>query len=153
MDALDAFRAGRSLKPITSIKELQLLRQFCGFCKDRRWLDDNAAKRIKPPRNIRPNDVEPFSLVEVDEIIKACDRIGQTTYERLRARAMVLALRYTALRLGDVAMLARDRVTKDGKRWRVFLRTEKERQAGVSADPRRAEGRARSRPPAPWLRR
>ncbi len=125
MDALDAFRAGRSLKPITSIKELQLLRQFCGFCKDRRWLDDNAAKRIKPPRNIRPNDVEPFSLVEVDEIIKACDRIGQTTYERLRARAMVLALRYTALRLGDVAMLARDRVTKDGKRWRVFLRTEK----------------------------
>ena len=124
-DALDAFRASRKLTPITSIKELQLLRQFCGFCKDRRWLDDNAAKRIKPPRNIRPNDVEPFSPVEVNEIIEACDRIGQTTYERLRARAMVLALRYTALRLGDVAMLARDRISKDGKRWRVFLRTEK----------------------------
>ena len=124
-DVLDAFRASRSLKPITSIKELQLLRQFCGFCKDRRWLEENVAKRIRPPRNIRPNDVEPFSPVEVSEIVKACDRIGQTAYERLRARALVLALRYTALRLGDVAMLGRGRISKDGKRWRIFLRTEK----------------------------
>jgi integrase len=38
---------------------------------------------------------------------------------------MVLTLRYTALRIGDVSMLARDRVTRDGDRWRIFLRTEK----------------------------
>jgi integrase len=38
---------------------------------------------------------------------------------------MVLLLRYTALRIGDVAMLAKDRITKDGHRWRIFLRTEK----------------------------
>jgi site-specific recombinase XerD len=36
-DHLDAFRAGRKLKPITSSKELELLRQFCGFCIDRKW--------------------------------------------------------------------------------------------------------------------
>ena len=124
-DHLDAFRAQRDLKPVTSSKELQLLRQFCGFCKDRHWLRENVAARIKSPRNIKPNDVEPFSVSEVAEIVKACDLIGRTSYERRRARAMVLTLRYTALRIGDVAMLARDRISKDGQRWRIFLRTEK----------------------------
>lgn len=124
-DVLDAFRASRQLKPITSSKELQILRQFCGFCADRRWIDGNPAKRIKGPRNIRPNDVEPFTPAEVVKILHACDLIGRGPYERLRAKAMVLSFRYTALRLGDVAMLARDRITRDGKRWRVYLRTEK----------------------------
>ena len=122
---LDSFRAGRELKPITSSKELQLLRQFCGFCADRRWASENVATRIKSPRNIKPNDVEPLTPAEVSEIIKACDAIGRTSYERRRAKAMVLALRYTALRIGDVAMLARDRISVDGNRWRIFLRTEK----------------------------
>jgi site-specific recombinase XerD len=124
-DSLDAFRAGRALKPITSSKELQLLRQFCGFCKDRQWAADNVAAHIKSPRNIKPNDVEPFTTAEVSEIIKACDVIGRTSYERRRAKVMVLALRYTALRIGDVAMLARDRISEGGNRWRIFLRTEK----------------------------
>jgi site-specific recombinase XerD len=124
-DLLDAFRASRDLKPVTSTKELQLLRQFCGFCVDRKWMEENAAKRIKPPRNIKPNDVEPFSPAEVKSIIKACDAIGRGPYERLRARAMVLTLRYTALRIGDVAMLSKDRLSRESGRWRIFLRTEK----------------------------
>src|ERR1700722_17749356 len=59
-NVLDKFRAGRGLKPVTSSKELQFLRQFCGFCVDRRWMESNPAKRIKSPRNLKPNDVEPF---------------------------------------------------------------------------------------------
>ena len=59
---------------------------------------------------------------------QACGLIGQTAYERLRTRAMILTLRYTALRIGDVAMLARDRIGRDGDRWRIFLRTEKSGQ-------------------------
>ena len=125
MDHLCTFRAGRGLSPITSSKELQLLRQFCSFCQDRKWSSENVAKRIKPPRNIQPNDVEPFSLLEVSKIIEASGQIGRTPYERLRAKAMILMLRFTALRIGDVAMLAKDRISRDGKRWRVFLRTEK----------------------------
>lgn len=128
-DMLDAFRASRRLAPLTSIKELQLVRQLFGFCNDRRWVEENVAKRIKPPRNIRPNDVEPYTSAEVNAIISACNRIGTAPYERLRTRAMVLMLRYTALRIGDVAMLARDRVGADGKRWRIFLRTEKNGKA------------------------
>jgi integrase/recombinase XerC len=122
---LDVFRAGRALKPITSSKELELLRQLCGFCCDRKWCPENVAKRIKSPRNIKPNDVEPFSTAEVTAITKACASIGRGPYERLRARAMILTLRYTALRIGDVALLDRARVSRDGGRWRIFLRTEK----------------------------
>ena len=42
---------------------------------------------------------------------------------------MILTLRYTALRIGGVAMLARNRVSRDGDRWRIFLRTEKSGQS------------------------
>ena len=122
---LDAFRAWRELKPITAVKELQLLRQFCGFCVDRKWVAENAARRIKSPRNIKPNDVEPFTKTEISLMVQACEHIGRSSYERLRAKAMILTLRYTALRLGDVAMLARDRINRDGEKWRIFLRTEK----------------------------
>jgi integrase/recombinase XerC len=125
IDRLDGFRASRGIAAITSSKELQLLRQFCGYCKDRDWMKENTARKIKAPRNIQPNDVEPFTAKEVVEIIRACGEIGQRPYERLRARAMVLTLRYTALRIGDVALLSRDRITRDGERWRIFLRTEK----------------------------
>jgi integrase/recombinase XerC len=124
-DHMDAFRAGRALKPITSSKELELLRQFCGFCCDRKWCPENVGKRIKSPRNIKPNDVEPFSTSEVNAIITACDAIGRGPYERLRARAMILTLRYTALRIGDVALLERNRLSRESGRWRIFLRTEK----------------------------
>jgi site-specific recombinase XerD len=150
-DYLDAFRAGRALKSITSMKELELLRQFCGFCCDRKWSSENVAKRIKSPRNIKPNDVEPFSTAEVTSIIKACDGIGRGPYERLRARAMILTLRYTALRIGDVALLARDRISKDGGRWRIFLRTEKSGKPVFLPIPVRIESGARYGAPAPWL--
>lgn len=121
------FRASRDLRPVTSLKELQTLRQFFGFCYDRKWIGENVAKRIKGPRNLKPNDVEPYTVNELTMILTACDNFGRGAYERARARTMVLLWRFTALRIGDIAMLSRDRVTWDaaGERWRIFLRTEK----------------------------
>ena len=127
-EQLDRFRAGRVLKPITASKELEILRVFLGFCVDRAWVRDNAAKRIKPPRNIKPNEVVPFTAKEITAMLNACSTFGKSQYERLRVRAMVLTLRYTALRIGDVSMLAKDRISKDGEQWRIFLRTEKSGQ-------------------------
>jgi hypothetical protein len=37
--------------------------------------------------------------------------MGRASYERARIKAMVLTLRCTARRIGDVAMLARDRIS------------------------------------------
>jgi integrase len=127
VDLLESFRAGREIRPITSSKELQTFRQFFGFCFDRRWISENIAKRVKGPRNIKPNDIEPYTSSEVSSILAACDTFGRGPYERARARGMILLLRYTVLRIGDVAVLVRDRVGWDAERerWRIFIRTEK----------------------------
>jgi integrase len=110
IEGLDAYRAGRALAPTTSMRELGTLRQFLTFCQERRWIADNPAKRIKGPRNIKPAEVVPYTPAEVGKMIAACDVMGRWPYERLRARAMVLLMRYTALRISDVATLERDRV-------------------------------------------
>ena len=61
------------------------------------------------------------SYEEVIQILSACDELGKGAYERDRARAMILLLRYTGLRISDVATLARDRVRED----RIYLYTMK----------------------------
>lgn len=127
-EKLDRFRAGRDIEQITASKELELLRVFFGFCFNRNWTRENPAKKIELPRNLKPNDIVPFTPAELTAILMACDRVGKQQYERLRARAMILTFRYTALRIGDVSFLAKDRISKDGDRWRIFLRTEKSGQ-------------------------
>jgi len=124
IEDLDGYRAGRKISAITSSKELQTLRQFFSFCFERKWIDGNPAKAIKAPRNIKPKEVAPYTQDEVSRVIAACDAMGRNSYERLRARAMVLLLDNTALRISDIATLARDRV-QDG---RIFLRTAKSGQ-------------------------
>jgi len=88
---------------------------------------------MKSQRNLKPNEIVPYTLEEEVEILAACDRIGGATYrraaavyERLLAKAMVLLLRHTALRISDVTTLRKDAVTWDSecKRWRVFVRTQ-----------------------------
>jgi site-specific recombinase XerD len=119
VETLDAHRAGRDLARITAQKELETLRQFFGFCRDRDWIDDNPARHIKSARNIKPAEVIPYTPGEVVRIIAACDSIGRADYERRRARAMVLLLRNTALRVCDIGTLARDRI----RGGRILVRT------------------------------
>jgi len=54
--------------------------------------------------------VVPYTLQEIIKIISACDQIGQSSYERRRARAMVLLMRYAGLRISDVMTLSRDHI-------------------------------------------
>jgi integrase len=94
----------------------------------------NPAKELKAPRNLKPNEVVPYSLEEESRILAACEQIGGgkynrsgARYERLRARAMILLLRHTALRVSDVCTLRKDAVSWDAEHntWRVFLYTQK----------------------------
>jgi integrase len=118
-ELIDGYRASRKLSPVTASKELQTLKQFFEFCRDREWIVRSPAKPIKPPRNVKSREVRPYTPQEIIRILAACDAIGKTSYERRRARAMVLLLCNTALRISDVATLARDRV-RDG---RILVRT------------------------------
>jgi integrase len=76
----------------------------------------------------------PYTIQEESLILAACDQIGGdkynrrgARYEQLRARAMVMLLRHTALRISDVCTLRKDAVSWDQEKntWRVFLFTQK----------------------------
>ena len=121
VELLDSFRASREIGQLTWAKELPILRQFFSHCADRGWTTENPAKRLKLARNIKPKPVEPFTQEELARIISASKAIGRGEYERLRAYAMALLFRYTALRISDVAVLAKARVS-DGE---IFVRAEK----------------------------
>lgn len=71
VERLDGYWASRKLSPTTSTKELQTLRQFFWFCRERRWVEDNSAKKIKLPRNVKPSEIVPYTLTEIGKIMAA----------------------------------------------------------------------------------
>ena len=117
----DRHLSSRPIAPLTMVKELHTLRTFCRFCVRRRWMRRNLARDVDMPVGVRPKEVKPYTSAEVAQVLKACDEFGIQDYERRRARAMVLLMRYTGLRISDVMMLARERV-RDGV---INLRTQK----------------------------
>ncbi len=134
VDALEDFRQTRKIGLVTWKVERQTLVTFFGYCVRRKWITTNPARELESPRNLKPNEVVPYTLQEEALILAACDQIGGgkynrsgAKYEQRRARAMVLLLRNTALRISDVATFPKDAVSCDanGNTWRVRLRTQK----------------------------
>ena len=111
VETLDGYAQWRDKNNWTWIKEVEILRQFFAFSIDREWTRKNPAKALKRPRLLEANDVVPFTCEEIVWMIKACDEIGRSSYERLRARAMVLLMRYAGLRISDVVTLSRDHIS------------------------------------------
>jgi len=118
IEVLEDYRGTRSLGKVSWKVERQMLITFFGFCVKRKWISANPAKDLQSPRNIKPNEMTPYTPQEEIIILAACGRIGGETYnrsgaryEQLRARAMVLLLRHTALRISDVATLGKDRLS------------------------------------------
>jgi site-specific recombinase XerD len=117
-DSIRAFRAHRKVTPRTQRKEIEHLRAFCAFCVANRWMPENPAKLVKPPR-IDDVATLPFTEEEVRDLLAACERLRS---DQKRARALLLVLLYTGLRIGDVAQLRRARIEKTGH---LVLRAEK----------------------------
>jgi site-specific recombinase XerD len=110
VEAMDRYTLWRNKTNWTWIKEIELLRQFFDFCRDREWTSKNPAKSLRRPILKEANDIVPYTQNEIVKIIAACDQIGRSTYERRRARAMVLLMRYAGLRISDVVTLSRDHI-------------------------------------------
>jgi site-specific recombinase XerD len=134
LDSLEDYRKTRSIGKVSWKVERQTLITFFGFCVSRKWISTNPAKELKAPRNLKPNEVVPYTLQEESQILKSCDEIGGgkynrsgAPYEQLRARAMIMLLRHTALRVSDVCTLRKDAISWDPEQntWRVFLYTQK----------------------------
>jgi site-specific recombinase XerD len=133
-DCLEDLRETRGIGKVTWKVERQMLITFFRFCISRKWISINPAKDLKAQRNLKPNEIVPYTLREESQILAACDQIGGgkynrsgARYEQFRGRAMIMLLRHTALRVSDVCTLRKDAVSWDQERatWRVFLYTQK----------------------------
>ena len=110
VETMDRYTLRRAKTGWAWVKEVELLTQFFEFCRDREWTAKNPARSLKRPRMIEANNIVPYAKQEIIAIIAACDRIGKTSYERRRARAMTLLMRFAGLRISDVVTLSRDHV-------------------------------------------
>lgn len=129
-EVLDDYAALRGKENWTYIKEVEFLRQFFKFCVDRDWIAKNPARNLDRPKLLEANNIVPYSQQEIIRIFAACGQIGRSSYEKLRARAMTMLMRFAALRISDVATFSREhlqgqyvvkRAVKNGKLIRVLL--------------------------------
>lgn len=111
LEYLDSYKATRKVSDLTWQKELQFLRQMFGWCVKRKYIAENIAKEMEMPRDPQPAvDHEPYAAAEMVAIFEACDKFGRGSYERTRAKALVLLGRNYGLRISDACLLSRDRV-------------------------------------------
>ncbi len=110
LTTFDGYIGANEEKTWTWLKRVELLKQFLRFCISRNWCTGLDLKELKAPRLEEANQVVPYTPAEVARIITACDFIGRNDYERRRARAMVLLMRFAGLRVSDVVTLSRDHI-------------------------------------------
>ncbi len=111
------FRESWTDGALTVVKKLERLRALFRFAQESGWIVENPATKLKNPV-VRQHPTMPFSKAEMAEILDAC---GDYRGDREKMRAFVLLMRYSGLRVGDAARLARDRIA-DAK---LFLYTAK----------------------------
>lgn len=110
LEALDPFvRQNRKTAPGWN-KHIEHYRAFFEFAKKRKWCEENPAEEIEYEDLPEGEEIVPYTPDEVASMIAACDRIGKGSYERLRARAYVLLLRFTGMRISDVVTLSREHI-------------------------------------------
>jgi site-specific recombinase XerD len=100
-------------------KEIEFVRVFCEYLVVRGTIPANPARKVKAPRNDEPPTL-PFTPDEVKSLLAAVDQIDNN-YDagieraRLRARALVLLLLYSGMRISDAIQLKRSRVDASGR--------------------------------------
>jgi site-specific recombinase XerD len=123
--ALRKLRESWTDSPISALKKLERLRGLCRFAHESGWIEKNPAKHIKNPKVTNPPTM-PFTQDEMVQILAACaklpDNYGNIGGENgWRARALVLLLRYSGMRIGDCATCPVERLKGE----RLFLYTQK----------------------------
>jgi site-specific recombinase XerD len=125
LEALDPYIQEHRRARIVWHKHVEILRTFFRFCVSRKWCDENPASEIALPKLEENEEIVPYTREEVARMIAASDYVGKRSYERLRARAYVLLLRFTGMRISDVVTLSREHIQDDyivkraikNKRW------------------------------------
>jgi site-specific recombinase XerD len=103
LDALTKFRATWAVGPLTATKKLERLRSIYKFAVQRKMIDENFALALVGPK-VKPSPTLPFIKETMTQILKAADSDKVDP----RAKAFILTMRYSGLRISDVAALAVD---------------------------------------------
>ena len=103
LDALTKFRATWAVGPLTATKKLERLRSIYKFAVQRKMIDENFALALVGPK-VKPSPTLPFIKEAMTQILKATDSDKVDP----RAKAFILTMRYSGLRISDVAALAVD---------------------------------------------
>jgi len=122
LDLVAEFRASWKLGPRTAAKELERMKAFFSFARDREWIKKNPATGLKAPKTkLRPT--LPYTQAEMIKILAAIDLYAKTAgaSNAQRLRAFILLLRYSGMRIGDTVRCGVDRIEKN----RLFLYTQK----------------------------
>ena len=113
-DVLELFQSEFTGSDVTCSKALERPKAFFRAAFLRKWIDENPAVTLRGPKP-KPRPTLPFTQEEMTRILAAIEtyrdkarKTGQAN--ALRLRAFVLTLRYTGMRLGDVATLGTDRL-------------------------------------------
>jgi integrase/recombinase XerD len=131
LDTLTKFRSSRAaVTANTATKEIFTLRTFFEFCRKRKWVTENPASDLKPPKaDMLPT--MPFTADEITAILEACNRIEdnqglEVSRTRTRARALILTLLYSGFRISDAIKLERSAI--DMRTGRLLIRMMKTRE-------------------------
>ena len=122
---LTRFRGQWKDGAIAGGKKLERLRAVGRFFVDRGWWRENLALKLRRPK-VKDVPTMPFTRDEMSALLAACGKAtdwhGNTGQENAcRLRAFILFARYSALRIGDAASCAVDRLSGN----RLFLYTQK----------------------------
>lgn len=113
IDQARAFRESWSGSPITSLKRLERMKSFFAWVLAQRWIETNPARGLKAPKT-DDAPADPISDEDLADLVGAIERMptreGEKNMSHDRLLAMILLLRHTGLRIGDIVRFSTDRL-------------------------------------------
>ena len=113
IDQARAFRESWSGSPITSLKRLERMKSFFAWVLAQRWIETNPARGLKAPKT-DDAPADPISDEDLADLVGAIERMptreGEKNMGHERLLAMILLLRHTGLRIGDIVRFSTDRL-------------------------------------------
>jgi site-specific recombinase XerD len=113
-ESVQQFRDTWELSPITKSKEQERMRSIFRFAMARKWILENPALLLGRIQ-VKKTQKEPFTTEEIEEIYKVARKTSPEVY------TFILTMRFSGLRISDVAMLRVDSLHNR----HLVLRTEK----------------------------
>jgi site-specific recombinase XerD len=131
LDQVTTFRNQLTNVGTVKNRKLSRLRTFFAFCMDRRWIEENPARKLKPANEDEPT-VDYFHPEEMQKLLDACftshnwERGHDFEFRDRRLRALLLFMRWTGLSIIDCIRFERFRLQQNEKGvWSVLLHRQK----------------------------